>query len=224
MPTEALRTFERNRRRIENLLSFYDFVTNASRGKPSKDCSELGRGAWAETVSCFEAYLHDVLAERLGKTISRGQKEWTGQLLERVKKVASPETVLSLAASKAPHEMLASALAGSYDRLSIQSEDRVTEVLQILGARSPWDSIAIHFEPRGRGGAKTPDQIREGFRGIVDHRNLIVHRADIPKPGAEAKTMRKADAEWALGFVTNLAVAIDEALRAQPAEAAAQTP
>jgi len=211
MQTKALRSFNLNHSRIINLLSFYDFVTEASRGKPSKDCSELGRAAWAQAVTSLDAYLHDVLAERLALSIAKSAFTKNAALQERIEAIVTPEIILALVNSKEPRIDLAKAVAGSYDLAAMQREERVSEILQLLSVDDPWERISSRIEKKGKG-PKTAQEIKKRFHEVIERRNRIVHRADVPKGENKAQQMRKVSAQGTLDFIHNLVTAIDSSI------------
>ena len=209
MTSEALKTFARNEARLEDLLSFYQFGTGNQRGRPTKDCSELGRAAIAQAVSCFDAYLHDVLAERLERSIGRGN--WNQRLVEAANELADGKTLLTISHSASGKTDLAKAIGGRFDSRPLQKQARVEEVLELLGVGDPWARIEHHFRTTPRG-VRTQKDMQGRLKGIVERRNQIVHRADVPKGSEQAKRMRKTEASKARLFLQKLVEAIDMAI------------
>lgn len=209
MVTAALSQFKQSDERIENLLAFYQYGTSGQPGRPILDLSEIGRAAVVQSVSCMDAYLHDVPEERLPLVLG-GHRPPSAGLNDLIGERVKAAEILGVVRSAGPAQALARAVSAKYDNLALQSETRFQEVLEILGVVDPWTKIDQKFRKDRQ--IRELEHIKNRLRAITTRRHQIVHRSDIPRGSTQAQTMRKNEATKTRKFVGRLVDAADKAI------------
>lgn len=172
---------------------------------------------WVTAVSSFDLYMTELVSEVGVRWIDRTPPILSSNL----RQVQIPlGNVLGLA-GLSPVERIMFYKDHVYTAVRFTSfyrPDKVSEALSYIWtcpAKEKWARITARMKSFGRHGEKTEKDIRDELTLIGDRRDLIAHSADISPGAAAANPVLREDAARILGFILDLATAIDLETEAQ---------
>ena len=211
-----IQSFRRNIARAQGQFKVHAAL-HGRRGKPTREVSDVLRGALTLAVSALDAHCTDSVAEaippfaragRLGKRVTDFVKE-------------SPNAAIKALADPDPAQRFAHAIDKA--KLEWCTHTRPSAIDQALkgylGVTMDWDVIAANCNARKVGGRQDWDatRVRKRLEEFVVRRNQIVHEGDLIDGTLRARGIRVDYVREAVALIEHVGCEITAAIkRAMP--------
>ena len=183
-----------------------------SQGVGSVDTSDLYRGAWVQAVSALDYFMHQEIKRRVA-AIAYGPAGERPQALAALKVTLGQAEDLR-SGTMSPAELVLEAVGHEIGRQTIQKPEAISRYLRYVTNRDVWNGVAQFVRESSQSHAGlNAQELKDKLNSIVQRRNVIAHRADIPDSSSGVKSSLEADAaDTAIELIELIALGIHQSL------------
>jgi len=175
MSLSPYQVFEKNLGRAETLVNIHKTLSGGGRGRPPEHTSDLLRSAVVTAVAAMDAYLHDIISQKVVPTIRarRKRKEgFPGKLVKLIKDELSHEKMIDAMCNKRPLAIIGTTVKKNLDERAFQNPGRIENGLRLLGIDDLWFKIGQELEV-------SKEDAKNYIITYTNRRNQIVHKGDL---------------------------------------------
>ena len=196
----AIEQFRNNIQRARSLGAVYQALN--AQTTQMLDLSDLLRSEWVMAVSALDHYVHELV--KLGMLEAyRGFRPQTDAFSRFQITLGS---ALQAVNSPGNQEWLEDQIRARHGHLSFQTPDNIADAIRLISEVPLWNDVAAQL-------SRTPQDVRERLRLIVNRRNQIAHESDINPSYINTRWPIDFDqVDGAVTFIENLTEAIHVAV------------
>jgi hypothetical protein len=181
-----------------------------------KKMDELLRASLVCAVSALDNYIHDIIVERVVRTIKKSEKSIHANLrnfsipLIEVKKAVERARVREGPGGRIrprAFNIVKFAFEKQLELKTFQSPDQIAEALNMIGVAHLWESVSRRLRKR-------PEYIKMNLNDVIHRRNQIVHEGDLQRIGVRiTHSLREISYKWtieAADFLVSVGRAIED--------------
>lgn len=139
---------------------------------------ELLRAEWVSRVSALDLYVHELVAQNMGKIFEGSRPSCPGFSRFR----CSVDTTLRIRDSTTPQEASAAfdlEVRDQLSRITFQYPDDIADGIRFISPCELWNEIAIQKGATEATKSKNAKVLKKELSLIVERRNKIVHEGDL---------------------------------------------